>query len=185
LTVEEKTALQRLVKTGKVETASDDTQGDQFLELLKMLEENEYQQYEISNFSKSGFESKHNGNYWKGEWYLGVGPSAHSFNGISRRWNVANNRKYLKAVAEDMGYFEIEELSLENQFNERVLIGLRTVLGVDLSELDVLATPPKTFFAKVDEFIASDWMIKRDSVISLTKEGRLRADYIASELFIG
>ncbi|MFK7784390.1 MAG: radical SAM family heme chaperone HemW [Crocinitomicaceae bacterium] len=184
LTVEEKTALHKLVETGKVETPSDDTQGEQFLELLKMLEENEYQQYEISNFSKDGFESKHNGNYWKGEWYLGVGPSAHSFNGDSRRWNVANNRRYLKAIEEGENYSETEELSLENQFNERILIGLRTVLGVDLNELAAISQPLASFYDKIESFVESKWMVKRDSVISLTKEGRLRADYIASELFV-
>lgn len=184
LTVEEKTVLHKLVNSGKIDAVSDDTQGEQFLELLKMLEANEYQQYEISNFSKPGFESKHNGNYWKGEWYLGVGPSAHSFNGISRRWNVANNRGYLKAIEAETDYSETEELSLENQFNERILIGLRTILGVNLNELEVISAPPKAFYDKTQSFIESNWMIQTESVISLTKEGRLRADYIASELFI-
>jgi oxygen-independent coproporphyrinogen-3 oxidase len=184
LTVEEKTVLHKLVKTGKIDSVSDETQGEQFMELLKMLETNGYQQYEISNFSKPGFESKHNGNYWKGEWYLGVGPSAHSFNGTSRRWNVANNRRYLKAIKEKTDYSETEELSKENQFNERILIGLRTVFGVDLDELETISALPKAFYTKMNSFIESNWMIKEGSVISLTKEGRLRADYIASELFV-
>ena len=184
LTVEEKTVLHKLVKTGKIDSVSDDTQGEQFLELLKMLEAKEYQQYEISNFSKPGFESKHNGNYWKGKWYLGVGPSAHSFNGTSRRWNIANNRRYLKAIEEETTCSETEELSVENQFNERILIGLRTILGVNLNELEAVSTPPKAFYDKMGSFIESNWMIRQNSAISLTKEGRLRADYIASELFI-
>ena len=184
LTVEEKTVLHKLVKTGKIDSVSDDTQGEQFLELLKMLEAKEYQQYEISNFSKPGFESKHNGNYWKGKWYLGVGPSAHSFNGTSRRWNIANNRRYLKAIEEETTCSETEELSVENQFNERILIGLRTILGVNLNELEAVSTPPKAFYDKMGSFIESNWMIRQNSPISLTKEGRLRADYIASELFI-
>lgn len=184
LTVEEKTVLHKLVKTGKIDSVSDDTQEEQFLELLKMLEAKEYQQYEISNFSKPGFESKHNGNYWKGKWYLGVGPSAHSFNGTSRRWNIANNRRYLKAIEEETTCSETEELSVENQFNERILIGLRTILGVNLNELEAVSTPPKAFYDKMGSFIESNWMIRQNSAISLTKEGRLRADYIASELFI-
>ena len=149
-----------------------------------MLEANGYAQYEISNFSKPGFESKHNGNYWKGEWYLGVGPSAHSFNGTSRRWNVANNRRYMKAMNEDSNYSETEVLSAENQFNERILTGLRTTKGVDLDELEVISVPPAAFFTKIESFIESKWMIRNKEVISLTKEGRLRADYIASELFV-
>jgi len=184
LTIEEKTVLHKLVQSGKIKTTSDDTQGEQFLELLKLLEANGYQQYEISNFSKLGFESKHNGNYWKGEWYLGVGPSAHSFNGASRSWNVSNNRRYMKAIEEGAGYSETEELSPENQFNERIMIGLRTVLGVDLNELEAIFAPPKVFYSKMQSFINSGWMEKNTSVISLTKQGRLRADYIASELFV-
>jgi oxygen-independent coproporphyrinogen-3 oxidase len=184
LTVEEKTVLHKLVEKGKIDTVSDDTQGEQFLELLRMLEANGYQQYEISNFAKPGFESQHNGNYWKGECYLGVGPSAHSFNGPSRRWNVANNRRYLKAIEEKTDYSETEELSAENQFNERILIGLRTVLGVDLNELEAIAEPPRLFFTKIEGFVSAGWMTHEDSLITLTKEGRLRADYVASELFL-
>lgn len=184
LTVEEKTVLDNWVKTGKIQPISDEAQGDQFLLLLEMLEANGYQQYEISNFAKPGFESIHNGNYWKGEWYLGVGPSAHSFNGTSRSWNVANNRKYLKAIEENETFSELEELSIENQFNERVMIGLRTVKGVDLNELATISALPEAFSLKKQSFIHDGWMTQHDAVISLTKEGRLRADYIASELFM-
>ena len=184
LTVEEKTVLHNMVEKGKIETVSDDTQGEQFLELLNVLEHNGYQQYEISNFAKPGFESQHNGNYWKGEWYLGVGPSAHSFNGTSRSWNIANNRRYLKAIEGKMDYSEKEELSTENQFNERVLIGLRTAVGVDLNELEAISVPPRLFFSKIEGFVSAGWMTHEDSVITLTREGRLRADYIASELFV-
>lgn len=184
LTVEEKTVLHKMVAAGKIDSVSDDAQSEQFMVLLEMLEANGYAQYEISNFAKPGFESKHNGNYWKGEWYLGVGPSAHSFNGISRRWNVANNRKYLKAIAEETEYSEAEVLTPENQFNERILTGLRTTAGVDLNELALISMIPMSVINKIALFIESAWMIKVGSTISLTKEGRLRADYIASELFV-
>lgn len=184
LTVEEKTALHKMVTAGKINSVSDDVQSEQFIMLLEMLEANGYAQYEISNFSKRGYESKHNGNYWKGEWYLGVGPSAHSFNGTSRRWNVANNRRYMKALTEEVEYSETEVLSAENQFNERILTGLRTIAGVNLDELDAISVPPAAFFDKVESFIRSKWMTQEKDVISLTKEGRLRADYIASELFL-
>lgn len=184
LTVEEKTVLHKMVAAGKINTVSDDVQSEQFLALLEMLEANGYAQYEISNFAQPGFESRHNGNYWKGEWYLGVGPSAHSFNGTSRRWNVANNRKYLKAIAEKTDYSETEELTLENQFNELILTGLRTTTGVNLDQLAKISDIPITVLTKIQSFVDSGWMIKNASVISLTKEGRLRADYIASELFV-
>lgn len=184
LTVEERTVLHKMVAAGKIDSVSDDAQSEQFMVLLEMLEANGYAQYEISNFAKPGFESKHNGNYWKGEWYLGVGPSAHSFNGTSRRWNVANNRKYLKAIAEETEYSETEVLTPENQFNERILTGLRTTAGVDLKELALISKIPKAVINKITSFIESAWMRKEGSIISLTKEGRLRADYIASELFV-
>lgn len=184
LTVEEKTALHKMVTAGKITTASDDQQSDQFLVLLELLEEHGYAQYEISNFSKPNFESQHNGNYWKGEWYLGVGPSAHSFNGTTRRWNVANNRGYLKAIELKTNYSETEELTSENQFNERILTGLRTKHGVDLSELSIILALEKVFLDKIQSFIGEKWMIQENERIFLSKEGRLRADYIASELFV-
>ncbi len=184
LTVEEKTVLHKMVTAGKIDSVSDDVQSDQFMVLLEMLETNGYAQYEISNFSKPRFESKHNGNYWRGEWYLGVGPSAHSFNGTSRRWNVANNRRYLKAIQDSTSYSETEVLSSENQFNERILTGLRTIMGVNLNELEAISVPPAAFSTKIESFIDANWMTKNNGVISLTKEGRLRADYIASELFV-
>lgn len=184
LTVEEKTALHSLVASGKIDTVSDDLQSEQFMALLEMLEENGFEQYEISNFSKPGFESQHNGNYWKGEWYVGVGPSAHSFNGTSRRWNVANNRRYLKAMKDESNFSETEILTPENQFNERILTGLRTSMGVDLTELESIHPISHAFLQKMNEFSEANWLIQTESTIVLTKEGRLRADYIASELFI-
>ncbi len=184
LTVEEKTALHKLVTAGKIATVSDDVQSEQFLMLLHVLEENGFLQYEISNFAKPGFESQHNGNYWKGEWYIGVGPSAHSFNGLSRRWNVANNRRYLKAMETGEPYFETEILTLENQFNERILTGLRTTIGVNLSELDGIYPIPNSFFKRLEEFTEAKWVHQNENVIYLSQEGRLRADHIASELFV-
>lgn len=184
LTVEEKTALHKLVAAGKIATVSDDVQSEQFLMLLDVLEENGFLQYEISNFAKPGFESQHNGNYWKGEWYVGVGPSAHSFNGTSRRWNVANNRRYLKAIAADETYAETEILSPENQFNERILTGLRTTMGVNLSELAAIYSIPTTFFKKLEAFSSAQWIVQNENTIYLSHEGRLRADHIASELFV-
>jgi oxygen-independent coproporphyrinogen-3 oxidase len=184
LTVEKKTALHALVGKGKIIPASEDAQSDQFMMLLQILEENGYQQYEISNFSKPGFESKHNSNYWKGEWYLGVGPSAHSFNGTSRSWNIANNPRYLKAIAENETFTETEILTSENQFNERILIGLRTIYGVDLVALNSIVPLSNDFLEEVAKFVEADWMNQKSNTLFLTKEGRLRADHIASELFV-
>ncbi|MDB4075781.1 MAG: radical SAM family heme chaperone HemW [Crocinitomicaceae bacterium] len=183
LTVEENTALNNLVNKGKMTVADDDQQSDQFKLLVSLLEENGFDQYEISNFSKAGFESKHNSNYWKGEWYLGVGPSAHSFNGLSRAWNVANNRKYLAAIDKGENHLETEILSSENQFNEYLLTGLRTAYGVDLQKLKKIAPLNNLFTVNCATFINEGWMVSTNNVLILTKEGRLKADYIASELF--
>ena len=184
LTVEENTALNNLVNKGKMTVADDDQQSDQFKLLVSLLEENGFDQYEISNFSKAGFESKHNSNYWKGEWYLGVGPSAHSFNGLSRAWNVANNRKYLAAIDKGESHLETEILSSENQFNEYLLTGLRTAYGVDLQKLKKIAPLNNLFTVNCATFINEGWMVSTNNVLILTNEGRLKADYIASELFI-
>ena len=184
LTVEGKTALNNWVEKGKITVASENEQSDQFLRLLEMMEENGYEQYEISNFSIPRFESKHNSNYWKGEWYVGIGPSAHSFNGTSRNWNLANNRGYMKTIASNENTFETELLSEADQFNEAILTGLRTRYGVPISKLSSAFSTKGDFVANYEGFIAEDWMYKKENTLFLTKEGKLRADYIASELFV-
>ena len=184
LTVEGKTALNNWVEKGKISVASENEQSDQFLRLLEMMQENGYEQYEISNFSKSGFESKHNSNYWKGEWYVGIGPSAHSFNGKSRNWNLSNNRGYMKAIAANEDTFETELLSDADQFNEAILTGLRTRYGVPLAQLNSKFSTKSAFVANYENFITKDWMYKKENSLFLTTEGKLRADYIASELFV-
>ena len=183
LTVEKKTVLSNLVGKGKIVPASEDQQSDQFLKLLKKLEAKGFEQYEISNFSKPGHESKHNSNYWKGEWYLGVGPSAHSFNGTSRSWNIRNPARYIPEVKENGDYNESETLSKVNQFNERILIGLRTKYGVNMKELARLSPISVRFLEVMNDFMEKGWAFQENESLVLTKEGKLRADYIASELF--
>lgn len=182
LTVEKGTVLNSWVEKKKIIPANEDQQSNQFNILLDALAENKYTQYEISNFSKSGFESKHNSNYWKGEWYLGVGPSAHSFNGLTRRWNVSNNQKYIKELSNN-SYFEVEILSTEDRFNELILTGLRTIYGVDLSALNQICSIDDAFSKKIDSFIENKWLINTSGTLTLTNEGRLLADHISSELF--
>lgn len=184
LTVEDKTALSKWVKDHKIVPANEDQQSEQFEYLISELERNDIHQYEISNFSTPNFESKHNSNYWKGKHYLGIGPSAHSFNGTSRSWNISNNRKYIQLIQENQPTFETEILSLEDQFNELLLIGLRTVIGVNLTQLKAIQTPSEKFWRKVNQMESDAWLIITETHIILTKEGRLKADYIASELFI-
>ena len=140
--------------------------------------------YSNNPLSKKGFESKHNSSYWKGIHYLGIGPSAHSFNGKSRSWNISNNRKYIQLIENKEDWFELEELTKENQFNELLLTGLRTIYGVNLSSLKEILPLQETFQSKVIQFSESNWMYTEKNILYLTKEGKLKADYIVSELFV-
>lgn len=185
LTIEEKTPLNQWVKKGIITPSTEDQQSRQFMILLETLEENGFQQYEISNFARIGHESKHNSNYWKGEKYLGIGPSAHSFNHHSRSWNIPNNRKYIKGITVNSPDLETEILSRKDQFNERILTGLRTIYGVQLDSLTVLHPIPTKITERANSFIEQKWMVlNNENKWLLTREGKLRADYIASELFL-
>lgn len=184
LTIEDKTVLDNWVQKGKIIAPNEDQQSDQFMTLLRKLEEASFEQYEISNFAKEGKESKHNSNYWKGVWYLGVGPSAHSFNGVSRQWNIANNQQYMRRFKAGESFSEMEELSIENRINELILTGLRTSYGLNLEKLSEIGELSKVFSQDKQRFISEDWMKEEDNYLRLTKEGKLRADFIASELFV-
>jgi len=184
LTVEENTLLERKVKSGELKVASDEQESRQFEILVETLHQSGIDQYEISNFTKPGFESRHNSNYWKGVHYLGIGPSAHSFQGTSRQWNIANNTQYMKNVEEGTAFFEREVLSDSDRFNELILTGLRTVYGVSLEQLSEIQLIPSNFLTNIEKFTSYGWAEKKNGRIFLTKEGRLRADFIASELFI-
>lgn len=183
LTVEEKTVLNKWVEQRKIIPGNEDEQSDQFELLISELEKAGIEQYEISNFSLKGKHSVHNSNYWKGKHYLGIGPSAHSFNGTSRSWNVANNQKYIALVNNGESHIETEQLQVSDRFNELLLIGLRTSYGVDIEQLKTIQEPSSIFWKKIENMKTAGWIILSDETISLTKEGKLKADYIASELF--
>jgi len=185
LTVEEKTSLHKLVKTNKIKPANEDQQSEQFTLLVNLLQENGYEQYEVSNFAIPGFRSIHNGNYWKGEHYLGIGPSAHSFNGKSRSWNIANNSKYIQLIKEQNNdWIETEVLSPQDRFNELLLTGLRTTDGLNINQLIEILPFTNEFNQTKSQFIEAGWMTEGNGQLKLTKEGLLKADYIASELFV-
>jgi oxygen-independent coproporphyrinogen-3 oxidase len=176
--------LSKWVSAKKIIPANEDEQSEQFEVLVSELEKAGIEQYEISNFSKLNAESKHNSNYWKGKHYLGIGPSAHSFNGFSRSWNISNNLQYIKNIKIESDWFETEILSLNDQFNELILIGLRTSIGVSLKKLNSIQEPNENFWKKIKSMEKSEWLVVTNEFIFLTKSGRLKADYIASELFI-
>jgi oxygen-independent coproporphyrinogen-3 oxidase len=184
LTVEKKTALYKLVHSGQLTPVGDEAQSAQFLHLIDRLTRHGFHHYEISNFGLQGFEAKHNSNYWKGVNYLGIGPSAHSFNGSERRWNVANNARYMSDFGANEAWFETEVLTPKDRWNEMLMTGLRTSWGVNLQDLFQIALPSETFEETLKQFEAKKWLVKTDTHVILTRDGRLMADYIASELFV-
>lgn len=144
LTIEPKTALNHLVRKKKLQPADEVLQSEQFLELLTKAKSFGFEQYEISNFSLPGLHSKHNSSYWKFLPYIGIGPSAHSFDGHQRRWNVRNNTIYTKGVGKNETWYETEVLSENEYRNEQILLGLRTSWGLDLNALKAGFTAKKT-----------------------------------------
>lgn len=184
LTVEEKTALHKLVAVKSIIPLGEDEQSDQFLILANRLKESGFLHYEISNFGRPGFEAVHNSNYWKAKNYLGVGPSAHSFNGTSRRWNVSNNSKYMKLFGQKSTWFEEEMLTDKDRWNELILTGLRTSFGAEIKRLKEIAALSENFKTQLKEFSNLGWLFIENERIFLSDEGRLKADHIASELFI-
>ena len=181
LTVEERTALHHQVMKGLVRPANDEAQAMQFDHLVQRMERAGLVQYEISNFGKEGHFAVHNSNYWKGVPYIGIGPSAHSFDGVKRRWNVANNMRYVDAIEKGERYWEEETLTHGQRVNERLMTGLRTIWGVDLGTLgdDVLVREQRT----IDRYIHQGDLFIRDERLLLTPKGRRYADRIASDLF--
>lgn len=186
LTIEPKTPLQKMINTGKAENVNPDKQSEQFLLLIQWLEEAGYEHYEISNFALPGRRSKHNSSYWQGKKYLGLGPSAHSFDGKSRQWNVVNNNTYINSLKKDALVFEKEILSEKQEMNEYIMTSLRTTEGLDLSFIESkFGTGNKNrLLTASHRYIDSQKMILTESCcLQLTKEGKLFADGIASDLF--
>lgn len=187
LTIEDKTKLGHDFKTKKEAAIDDEKSSDLFLEMVERLERNGFIQYEISNFGKEGFFSQHNSNYWKGVHYIGFGPSAHSFDGASRQWNIANNNTYIKHIHEKDGqYFQREVLTEKERFNEYMLTSLRTIWGIDVDYLKKKFNEEyiKSFLNQVEVYLKDDSMIFKNNAYILTNKGKLLADRIASDLFV-
>jgi oxygen-independent coproporphyrinogen-3 oxidase len=158
----------------------------QFEILLSEIAGHGYVQYEISNFCKDGKYSLHNSNYWRKEKYLGLGPSAHSFDGFSRQWNVANNNQYITSVNNDNLDFEREVLTDAQRFNEYILTSLRTIWGTDLEKVKTEFGEAcyVVFRAGIAKFTAEGALIEKEGVLYLTNKGKLLADKITSDLFM-
>ena len=185
LTVEEKTALASFIKKKIYPPLDEELALKHFNMLVSEAKEKGFVHYEISNFGKPNYFSKHNTSYWKGERYLGVGPSAHSYYDQKRFWNVANNAKYIKALESGESYFEMENLSIYDRFNESVMIGLRTIYGVDLQKIkkDFGQEFYNYLLKHTDVFIKDAILEIKTDILKTTEKGKFLADGIASQLF--
>lgn len=185
LTVEPKTALASFIKKGIINNVEDEQAHEQFHILKDKLETVGFVHYELSNFGKEGFFSENNSAYWQGKSYLGIGPSAHSFNGKQRGWNVKNNSKYIKSISQNELPIEIETLTQTDQYNEYVMTGLRTIWGVSFSKVEKdFGTIFKDYLIGQSEvFINQQLLYIDDEHLRVTKKGQFLCDGIASELF--
>ncbi len=186
LTVEPKTALQKMIALKKKEDINTDIQAAQYSILMQMMRQSGYEHYEISNFAKPGLRSRHNSSYWQGQKYIGIGPSAHSYNGKMRMWNKANNVFYIKSLEQDIIPFEKEMLTETQKMNEYVMTSLRTIEGLDLNFVEQhFSHKEKTRIENLlkEKIKKENYFIQNNKVI-LTDEGKLFADAIAVELFV-
>lgn len=185
LTVEEKTPLHKLIRLKKTKPVDSDKQASQFLLLMEWLRAAGYEHYEVSNFAEPGYRSRHNSSYWKGDKYLGIGPSAHSFSGNIRQWNIPNNQQYISSILAGLLPNEKEELTETNKINEYIMISLRTIEGIDLDIIEKRWGIEKVRGIKkqLDPYFQNGLTKHYGNLIQLTDEGFLRADGIASELF--
>ena len=186
LTVEPKTALHKMIKSGSIPNLDDDLAQQHFHILIDKLQENGFVHYELSNFGKPDFFSKNNTAYWLGKKYIGIGPSAHSYNGESRSWNIANNSLYLKAIAENKLPSETEILSKTDQYNEYIMTGLRTIWGVSLERIETeFGTKYLDYLhQQVEKYISDHLLEIENNVLKTTKKGKFLSDGIASDLFL-
>jgi oxygen-independent coproporphyrinogen-3 oxidase len=186
LTVEDKTALKKLIEKAQLEDVDPEKQAKHFEIVTSKLMCMGMEHYEISNFAKPGFRSQHNSNYWSGKHYLGLGPSAHSFNTISRQWNIANNALYIQSITNGQLNFEIEHLTEANRYNEYMMTSLRRIEGFDLDFIQ--ATFGKSYYdhsvAIIHEMHAKAVFQQNENQYSLNNSAKFLADGIASDFFI-
>lgn len=186
LTIEPQTAFNKFVKTGTITMLDDSKVVEQFNELKLYAQDYGFEQYEISNFAKNEMYSKHNTSYWKQKPYLGIGPSAHSYNGEYRFWNVAHNRKYIESIQQDNVPQHKEMLTQKDVFNEYVMTGLRTKWGVNLNEIQQKFPGSfyQSFQTTFSKYVTQNLVTQKENSIILTNEGKMISDRIMSDFFI-
>ncbi len=186
LTVEPKTALHSFIQKGIIPQPDDEVAQEHFHLLVDKLEENGFIHYELSNFGKENYFSKNNSSYWLGKKYVGIGPSAHSYDGISRSWNVSNNTAYLKSISENQLPSETETLTLTDRYNEYVMTGLRTIWGISLDRIEKeFGKSYLDYLLQQSEKYLEDHLLFMDeNILRTTKNGKFMSDGIASDLFL-
>lgn len=185
LTVEPKTALSKLISLHKKENTNAEKQSEQFLLLMQWMRSAGYEHYEISNYALPGMRSQHNSSYWQGKSYYGFGPSAHSFDGNSRRWNIANNSLYMQSLQKNIIPFEEEKLTAVQKLNEYIMTSLRTMEGLDIEKVavDFGKEPSEMIVSSSKKYLVSNRLSLENAHLILTDEGKLFADGIAADLF--
>ncbi len=185
LTVEPKTALQKMIALKKKADINTEQQARQFLLLMQWMKEAGYEHYEISNFAKAGYRSKHNSSYWQGKKYFGIGPSAHSYDGECRRWNIANNALYIQSIKNNIIPFEEEKLTNIDRVNEYIMTSLRTIEGLDLDVIEkkFSTNERNRIEAAAKKYILNEKIFLVNEKLVLSDEGKLFADGIAADLF--
>jgi len=185
LTVEPKTALRKLIDTGKIAEPQDEVASNHFMILVETLQKNGFIHYELSNFGKENYFSKNNSAYWLGKKYIGIGPSAHSYDGEKRGWNIANNSLYLKSIQENILPIETEILSKSDRYNEYIMTGLRTIWGVSLHRIEQEFGLEYLNYLKkqVQKFLNDDLVFIESNILKPTAKGKFLTDGIASDLF--
>ncbi len=191
LTVEPKTALHSFIQKGIIPQPDDEVAQEHFQILVDKLSENGFIHYELSNFGKENYFSKNNSSYWLGKKYIGIGPSAHSYDGKNRGWNVSNNSLYIKSIQENKLPIETETLTKTDRYNEYIMTGLRTIWGVSLERIEqefgktyleyILNQSKKYLEQSLLEIVKSRQV---DMVLKTTKKGKFLSDGIASDLFM-
>jgi len=186
LTVEPKTTLDQLIRKKKLSGPDEEQVLEHFRILLQKMREEGFEHYEISNFCKKGHYSRHNSIYWNGTYYIGLGPSAHSYNGTTRQWNISNLFQYITLINGNERFFESEELTMAQRYNEYVMVSLRTMWGCDIRKIrqEFGDETVSWFTAHVGRYVESDKVIEKEHVYYLTDEGKLFSDGIAAELFL-
>jgi oxygen-independent coproporphyrinogen-3 oxidase len=185
LTVEPKTALRKLIDTGKIAEPQDEAASNHFMILVETLQKNGFIHYELSNFGKENYFSKNNSAYWLGKKYIGIGPSAHSYDGEKRGWNIANNSLYLKSIQNDELPIETETLTISDRYNEYIMTGLRTIWGVSLERIETeFGLEYLNYLQKQSQKFLNDGLLSiENNIIKPTAKGKFLTDGIASDLF--